>query len=53
MLTNGAAKDSKITQVDADIPVESDITPAPMAPKIPPTSNSVDKSALYVALSVA
>lgn len=49
----GAAVSSIITHVRALIPVESLITPAAIAPKIPPTSKTVDMSALLVALIFA
>lgn len=48
-LTMGAAKASIPMHVVADIPVSSLMTPAAMAPAIPPRSNNVAKSALTLA----
>lgn len=44
-LTTGEAKNNITVQVTADIPDASDMMPATIAPKIPPTSKRMDKSA--------
>lgn len=49
----GTAKNSIPEHVLADIPLQSDRTPAIIAPTMPPKSNNVDKSALPSAPRVA
>lgn len=53
MLTDGMAKNNITAQVQALFPNMSLNIPAAIPPKIPPTSNKVDKSALLEALRVA
>lgn len=48
-ITEGMAMNSMMAHVVADMPVWSLITPASIAPNMPPTSNKVDISALKVA----
>lgn len=49
----GAARSNITAQVVAGIPLQSHITPASMAPAIPPISKHVDKSADLVGLNDA
>ena len=43
ILTEGMAATSMTAQVDALLPVVSEMRPAAMPPAIPPTSNSVER----------
>lgn len=52
-LTDGMAKSNIVAHVHALFPKRSLNNPAAMPPKIPPTSNKVDKSALCSAVRTA